>query len=96
LHIRLTALHYGGEEIGENRVKLLKFINLLLALAFATTITGIILYLYGPEAILGSMIAYDIHRYGGLSFSLLAFIHIILNRKWIKSMYFSHKSKKPK
>ena len=71
--------------------KVLKIVNLLLGLGFIVTVVGIILYRFGSEDISGSLIAYNLHQYGGISFIFLAVIHIYLNRKWLKSVYFSRK-----
>lgn len=75
-------------------MKLLKIINPLLGLAFLGALVGIILYLFGPEPMLGSMTAYNIHQYGGTAFFILGLLHIILNRKWIKAAYFTRKKEK--
>jgi membrane protein implicated in regulation of membrane protease activity len=72
-------------------MKVLKFINPLLALSFLTAVTGIILYRWGWEAVMGSFLAYNLHQYAGTAFIILAVCHIILNRKWIKNTYFRKK-----
>ncbi len=75
-------------------MKILKYVNLLLGLAFITAVAGIIFYRFGLEAIRGSETIYEIHEYAGTALILLALLHIFLNRKWLKSVYFGTKKQK--
>lgn len=71
-----------------NKAKILKIINLLLALLF--------LWVAGT-AIFHTMIPYEVfkklHPMGGYLFVLLAIIHLILNGAWIKNSFFKTKSR---
>ncbi len=72
-------------------MKILKYVNLLLGLAFITAAAGVILSRFGWEAIRGSETVYEIHEFAGTAFILLALLHIFLNRKWLKNVYFKTK-----
>jgi hypothetical protein len=66
---------------------LLKWINLLLFFGFFGTSIGILLYRWGPESLRGSETMYNVHSISGLSFLIIAILHLILNWKWIKNTF---------
>ena len=66
------------------QAKLLKIVNVLLALAFITQFSTVLL----ANLDIASDIVWQIHGPMGFTFFLLAFIHIILNRSWIRNAFF--------
>lgn len=69
----------------------LKIVNVFLFFAFITSAVSMILYRWGPEALRGTEIAYEIHGTAGIVFFVLATIHFLLNFKWIVQSYFTKK-----
>jgi hypothetical protein len=75
-------------------IKLLKVVNILLFLAFLTTLVGVALYKYPLiPALQGSEGVGELHEIGGMLFFLLALCHLYLNLNWIKSQIFGIKPK---
>lgn len=73
-----------------DKKRLLPPVNLLMALAFLMTAFGGLLRLFAP-----ALIPYDtfrlFHPWAGLTFVLLAVLHIYLNSAWIKNTYFKRR-----
>jgi len=59
-------------------------VNILLAIAFITNLALVL----SANLDISSNIACQIHGPMGFTFFLLAFIHIILNRSWIRNAFF--------
>ena len=69
----------------------LKFINILMFIAFLGASFGIIIYRWGPESMRGTETVYQIHSISGLAFLILAVVHIVLNWNWIRINILSRK-----
>ncbi len=67
--------------------RLLKIVNILLAIAFLMTATGGVVRFFAPDVIPYELFR-SVHPIFGLTLVLLAGIHIFLNFNWIKSAYF--------
>ena len=63
-------------------------VNLLLLLAFAGAVAGLLLYMELPTPWRGAMWTYSLHVWSGRAMLLLALVHIGLNWKWIRSRLF--------
>ncbi|MDD4667082.1 MAG: DUF4405 domain-containing protein [Candidatus Cloacimonetes bacterium] len=74
-------------------MKALKFFNILLFIAVLITAVAMLLYKL-PGKLQYSEQMGNLHTWAGLSFFILAIIHIILNWRWIKSQILGIKSKK--
>ncbi len=70
---------------------LLRFLNIILVIAFFLVAISIILYRWGPESIRWSGGLYEIHETFGLIFIIVALLHLILNWTWIRNTYLSRK-----
>ncbi len=65
----------------------LKFLNIILVIAFLLVAISIICYRWGPESIRWSEGLYEIHETFGLIFIFLALFHLVLNWTWIRNTY---------
>ncbi len=74
-------------------MKYLRLVNILLFLAALLTAIGIALYALPTELQYSETMA-DLHRIAGLSFFILAIIHITLNWSWIRSQILGKKKGK--
>ncbi|MDC7125673.1 MAG: hypothetical protein PQJ46_08895 [Spirochaetales bacterium] len=70
-------------------IKALKVVNILLGIDFLLIAVTAILHNF----IMVTGLYFYFHAVPGFLFLVLVCIHIILNRKWIKSNYFSGKKK---
>ena len=75
--------------------KLLKVLNPLLFIAFIAVVVAVALYKL-PGELQGTEQMGELHELAGIAFFALAFLHIILNWKWIKSQIFGIKPKNNK
>lgn len=69
----------------------LKIVNVFLFFAFIISSVSMILYRWGPEALRGAEIPYEIHGTTGIVLFILVVIHFLLNFKWIIQSYFTRK-----
>lgn len=73
---------------------MLKIINILLFIAFITTIISIAIYSIIPSNLNGDEVVGEIHETAGMIFAIFAFLHIGFNWKWIKTQIFKKKGEK--
>ncbi len=71
--------------------KILIIINILLFIAFLTTIISALLYAIIPSALNGDELVGEIHESAGIVFAIFAIIHISFNWKWIKTQIITRK-----
>lgn len=78
------------------KIQILKIVNILLFLGFLLVIISMLLYRFIPGDLNGTESMANLHAYSGLTFVLLAIIHVILNFSWIKQNYLKKNKKKEK
>ncbi|MBN2030060.1 DUF4405 domain-containing protein [bacterium] len=66
---------------------LLKFLNIILVIAFCLVAISIILYRWGPNSIRWDEGLYEIHETFGLIFIFVGLLHLVLNWTWIQNTY---------
>ena len=71
--------------------KILKVLNMFLAITFLVVVIAMILYKFIPSELQGDETVLLIHGWGGRIFILLGILHFILNFNWLKAMYFKKK-----
>lgn len=71
---------------------LLKFLNIVLLLAFVTVALSMILYRWGPESIRWSESMYEIHETSGMVFFFMVILHFVFNWTWVRNTYFKKKN----
>ena len=77
-----------------NKQKILIVINIVLFIAFLTTIISALLYAFIPSALNGDEIVGKIHENAGIVFAIFAILHISFNWKWIKTQILKKKGVK--
>lgn len=75
-----------------NRQNILKIINIVLMIAFLTTVISVTIYSIIPSNLNGDELVGEIHENAGIVFALFAFLHIAFNWKWIKTQMFKKRS----
>jgi len=70
---------------------LLKFLNIVLLIAFSLVALSMILYRWGTESLQGSETMVEIHETAGTVFFFVAILHLILNWTWIQNTYLKRK-----
>ncbi len=73
---------------------MLKIVNVILFIAFITTIISIFIYDIIPSSLNGNEVLGEIHETAGMIFAIFAFVHIGFNWKWIKTQIFKKKGEK--
>jgi hypothetical protein len=72
---------------------LMKWINLLLILAFITAAAAVLLYRYGPMEWEWLDTLSEVHEIAGLVFIGTGLLHLILNWNWIKLQYIKRRKR---
>ncbi len=75
----------------ESRVKMLRIVNLLLALVFIGVAFGGLVRMFTGDSLIPYATFNQIHPISGLIFVILVIAHIYLNFNWIKANYLKKK-----
>jgi hypothetical protein len=78
-----------------NRLKWLRFVNLLVIIDFLAVASSILLILYSPFDNIKAALS-EVHEVGGKILIVLIAFHIILNWNWIQAQYLKKKKQAPK
>ena len=73
---------------------MLRILNVLLAVAFLSVSIAVLLYYWGPFDWRGHGVLYILHQVSGISFIVIAILHLILNWNWVLRAYFTKKKKR--